>query len=243
MTQDFEAIYRRAREAFDNNQYEEAEPLLLTLLEGNPRGYADVFNKLGLICHHRGDYHQAASYFSKALSLNPKYTEASLNLAVTFNEMGEYEKASEVFSKAAGFVREGRLSLDPFVQGKLANEHGKLGDQYYDLGLYDDALEEYQKALSIRPQFVDIMTKVGMTLRAKGALDEAIRVFMRAKEVNPHYVPAFIHLGVTYYMKGFLDTAIEEWETAQKLNPESREAKVYLALARKETFDPEGKDS
>jgi len=82
---------------------------------------------------------------------------------------------------------------------------------------------------------VDIITKIGITLREKGQFDEAIRVFTRAKELNPNYPQALVHLGVTYYMKGFIDLAMEEWEKVQDLNPKSREAKVYLSLAKRET--------
>ncbi len=149
--------------------------------------------------------------------------------------MGRYEEANEIFAKAAQVINAEPVPIDPYIQGKLANEHGLLGDQYYDLSRFDEALDEYRKALNLRPTFVDIITKIGITLREKGQFDEAIRVFMRAKELNPNYTHALIHLGVTYYMKGFIDLAMDEWSKVEKLNPESREAKVYLSLAKRET--------
>jgi tetratricopeptide (TPR) repeat protein len=190
---------------------------------------------LGIIFHQRGEWERASLFFKKALEINPKYTEASLNLAVTYNDLGRYEDANEIFGKAAQVVKSEPVPIDPFIQGKLANEHALLGDQYYDLSRYDEALDEYRKALNLRPTFVDIITKIGVTLREKGQFDEAIRVLMRAKELNPNYSQALIHLGVTYYMKGFIDLAMEEWGKVQDINPESREAKVYLSLAKRET--------
>jgi tetratricopeptide (TPR) repeat protein len=230
---EFEKVYRAAQECFDDNRFDEAERLFLKLLDRNTRGYADVFNRLGLISSQKGLYERAAQYFEKALSLNPKYTDASLNLVVTYNELRKFSEAERVFNQAAKVVRSEPASLDPFIEGKLANEHGKLGNAYHDLGRYDQALDEYQKAVTLRPNFVDILTKIGMTLREMGNLDQAIEAFTKAKEAGPKYLPAYIHLGITYYTQGRRDLAVQEWKIAQKIDPANRAVQVYLNLAKK----------
>lgn len=233
MTLEREKVYMEARTAFDKGEYDKAEKLFLELLKLNTN-YADVYNKLGFIHHQKNDLDKAAWFFEKALQLNPGYTEASLNLSVTYNELGRFEDANRIFSHAAKLAHPAPSVLDPYVQGKLANEHAQLGDQYYDLGLYDEALDEYKKALKLRPNFVDIITKAGITLREKGQFDEAIRVFMRAKEVNPRYIAALIHLGITYYMKGFIDLAVDEWDRAIKIDPKNKDAQAYMNMIKKE---------
>ncbi len=235
--EDFEKVYEQARTAFEEGKIIEAERLFLELLQNHPQGYADIYNKLGIITFQKGNMEMAVVYFRKALQINPRYTEASLNLTIALNDLGRYDEASETFSKAAHLVRSEAESIDPFIRGKLANEHAKLGDQYFEVGLFDGALEEYRKALSIRPRFVDVVAKVGITLREKGSFDEAIETFQQAKEIHPKYIPAFIHLGVTYYMKGFVDLALVEWEEAQKINPAGKEAQVYLAMAKKDIIE------
>jgi tetratricopeptide (TPR) repeat protein len=230
---EFERVYRTAQECFDDQRFDEAERLFLKLLDRNTRGYADVFNRLGLISVQKGLYERAAHYFEKALAINPKYTDASLNLVVTYNELRNFSDAERVFNQAAKVVRSEPASLDPFIQGKLANEHGKLGDAYYDLGRYNPALDEYRKAVSLRPNFVDILTKIGMTLREMGELDQAVAAFGKAKEAGPKYVPACIHLGITYYTQGRRDLAFQEWKAAQKIDPANRAVQIYLNLAKK----------
>jgi tetratricopeptide (TPR) repeat protein len=237
--ENFEKLYEQARIAFEDGKILDAERLFLRLLEGHPKGYADIFNKLGIITYQKGNLESAVDYFKKALEINPRYTEASLNLTIALNDLGRYDEAGETFARAAHVVRSESRSIDPFIQGKIANEHAKLGDQYAEIGLFDEALEQYRKALSIRPGFVDIITKVGITLREKGAFDDAIETLIKAKEIHPRYIPAMIHLGVTYYIKGFLDLALAEWEMAQEINPEGKEAQVYLSLARKEVIENE----
>ena len=234
MDDNFQDAYERARKFYEEGDYTRAERLYLQILKTNSKGYADVFNKLGLIHHRKGKLVKAAESFEQALSLNPKYTEASLNLAVTYNDLGRFDDANRVFSQATNVVRDEPTSLDPFIQGKLANMHGTLGDMYFDLALYDDALREFRKALKLRPSSVDIMTKIGITLREQRDFDDAIQMLMKAKRTNPKYLLSYIHLGITYYMKGFLDLAMEEWEAAQRIDPSRREAQVYIALAKKE---------
>ncbi|HEY3347220.1 MAG TPA: tetratricopeptide repeat protein, partial [Nitrospirota bacterium] len=190
--------------------------------------------KLGLIYHNRGELGRAANAFKKALEQNPGYTEVSLNLAVTLNDMGKYNEASEVFGKAAKIAHSSPFTLDPYIKGKLANEHSRIGDIYNDLGLYGEAVEEYRKALGLRPMFVDIITKIGIAYREKGLYNEAIREFMKAKEINPHYVPARINLGITYYMKGFIDLAVGEWNEALTVNPGNTDALMYLKFIQSE---------
>jgi hypothetical protein len=46
---DFEKIYERARIAFEEGKIIEAERLFLQLLGGHPKGYADIYYKLGII--------------------------------------------------------------------------------------------------------------------------------------------------------------------------------------------------
>src|SRR3972149_7741480 len=234
MNSEFEVSHYHAMTLFQEGRYDEAERVFLQLLTHRPQGFADIYNKLGFIYQWRGELQKAADFFQKALNLNPQYTEAALNLAVTYNDMGLYDEAVETFNRAASVVKAQPRSLDPYIRGRLANEHARLGDLYYALGLYEEALDEYRKALTLRPNLVDIMTKIGITLRDQGALDEAIRIFMRAKEVHPRYGQAFIHLGITYYMKGFVDMARKEWEALKEVDPNSHGANLYLALAKKE---------
>lgn len=227
----FDAIRHQAERLFQQERYGEAEVLFLDLLSGHPLGYPDVYNRLGLIHHHRHQLERAAEFFERAVGLNSRYTEAAVNLALTYIDLGRYEDAHVAMEQAARVAGEGPTG-DPYILGKLANEHAMLGDRYFELGKLDEALDEYRRALTLRPHFADIMTKIGVTMREKGQLDEAIRVLLRAKEVAPRYNVAKIQLGVTYYMKGFMNLAQREWESVEDSDPGNRSVKVYLSLAR-----------
>ena len=117
--------------------------------------FADVWNMLGVIYHAQGKFQKAIDCFSNALSINPNYTEAQLHLAVTYNDLGQYDKAQKIYRQAKEYKgveadAQDRLP-DSFVRGKLANMHAELGDTYWGIGLFEEALEEYSKALE-KPQ-------------------------------------------------------------------------------------------
>ncbi len=233
MSQDLYELYQMGNDLFDAGRYTEAEPVLRDVIRLNPN-YADVLNKLGIIAHLNSRFKEASEYFERALVLNPMYTEASLNLAITYNEMGEFRKAQEVFSLAAQIAHPTPTSLDPFAARKLANEHYKIGNIYLEFGMWDDAIEEYRKAVKLHPGAADFHTKLGIAIRSKGNYEDAVIYFVKAKEINPDYGQGWVQLGLTYYMKGMIGLALEEWESALRYNPKLEEAKTYLKLLRKE---------
>ncbi len=239
---DFEKNYQVAQQYFEEEKYLEAEEIYLELIKKIPEGCADIYNNLGFIKHQAGEIENAVIYFKRALQINPHYTEAALNLTIAYNDVRQYDEAAAVFSRAAEDVRTksgSEAMLDPFLKGKLANEHFKLGNTYFEVGLLDEAEAQYRKALSMRSNFVDVLTRLGITLREKGRFTEAIDSFRRAKDLKPAYTPAMIHLGIAYYASGFVDLAQEEWEAVREIDPEGKEVKVYLALARKKIVETE----
>src|SRR4051812_18437164 len=201
-----------AREHYQANEYDKAEPLLLQIVRDH-RGFADMHNMLGVIHHSHGRFTQAQEMFEAALGINPNYTEAALNLAVTYNDLGKYQAARDVYAKAIANSKSQPKQMDPFARGKIANMHARTADAYIGLGLLDEALIEYQKALELCPTFADIRTKLASTLRDNGDKEGAVREYRTAKEQAPHYLPARINLGVTLYSVGKKDEARAEWES------------------------------
>jgi tetratricopeptide (TPR) repeat protein len=221
-------LLARGRDAYEANDYDKAEPCLVQLVN-EQRGFADVHDMLGVIYHHQGRLHEAAAMFEAALRLNPNYTEAALNLAVTYNDLGRYQEAKEVYGQALRASRSGPRKLDPFAQGKIANMHADVGKAYDALALYPEAVREYEKALELCPHFQDIRTLLGTTLREMGALPAAVRELERVRRETPKYVPARLSLGLAYQALGRLDEAREEWDAALNFDAENKPARMYLA--------------
>jgi tetratricopeptide (TPR) repeat protein len=157
METDLKELYQTGKESFQKGVYPKAQECFEKFIKKN-KEFADVFNMLGIIYHGQGNFTKAVESFEKALKINSKYTEAALNLSVTYNDLGQYARAKEVYSKATKAKRlESVAELqDDYARAKVANMHSELGDVYRSIGLYDEAIEEYRKALKLKPQFVDI---------------------------------------------------------------------------------------
>jgi tetratricopeptide (TPR) repeat protein len=217
------------REHYAKREFEKAEQMLRMVLEEEDR-YADVHDMLGVIAHSRGNFLVAERHFERALELNPAYTEAALNLAVTYNDRGKYEKAREVYSRIKVGPVGTAQGLDPFARGKLANMHADLAQAYADAGLPREAIREYDKATSLCPQFADLQVKLGTLLREVNDLPAARVHYEAALQAKPNYVPARLQLGVTLLALGEATAAEEHWREVIKLEPENSQAKMYLRM-------------
>jgi tetratricopeptide (TPR) repeat protein len=218
------------REHYRANDYEAAERVLTEVLDRH-RGFADVFNMLGVIWHGQGKLAEAQQAFESALQLNPAYTEAALNLAVTYNDLGKYADARTVYAKAIQRTRAAPRSLDPYVQGKLANMHADLGAAYAEHALYPEAVREYHKALELCPTFGDLRTRLAAVLRDAGDVASAARELEIVKTTQPRYLPARLALGTALFSLGRRDDAVREWEAVLAIDPDSRAARLYLRVA------------
>jgi tetratricopeptide (TPR) repeat protein len=230
MASEIRQVVQQATAAFEAGDYEEAEALLRQIVNKTPT-YANVYNMLGFIAGQRNTPEKAVALFRQALSLNPNYTEARLNLVLTLAEMGAYDQAAEEASKLE--VREPtssqRLSLG--VRGKLANAHADLGKKYHELSLYAEAVAEFDKALRLCPTFPDIHNRRAVSCRELGQYAEAKASLLKALELKPNYVEAHVNLGVLHQKLGDLAEAVKSWERALQLDPKHQLARIYLKQA------------
>jgi tetratricopeptide (TPR) repeat protein len=230
MSSDIRQMIQQATAAFQAGNYDEAEALLSEVV-GRVPPYANVLNMLGFIASRRNELDKAAGLFRQALSLNPNYTEAQINLALTLAEMGAYEEAAQEVAKMQGRESGDPQRLGVGVLGKLANAHADLGKKYHDLGLYAEAVAEYDKALRLCPNFPDIHNRRALSCREKGDFAEAKISLLRALELNPNYVEAHVNLGVLHQRQGHLTDAVKTWQRALQIDPKHRLARAYLKQA------------
>jgi tetratricopeptide (TPR) repeat protein len=146
-------LLQRGRESFRAGQYDKAEKAL-TPLARERIPYADVYSMLGSIHYQKGRLLDALALFDEALRLNPGYTEAALNLALTYNDLGKYEESKRVYQRMIAARKDsGPDNVDPFVKGKIANMHADVAIAYEQAGLHEEAATEYRRALSLCPTF------------------------------------------------------------------------------------------
>jgi tetratricopeptide (TPR) repeat protein len=231
MDEHLKQLLALSREHYQKREYDKAEYLLRQVVAKTDR-FADVFDMLGVIAHSRGDFVLAERYFEKAVALNPNYTEAQLNLMVTYNDLGKYDAARKIYESIRNRGGAEGGGSDPFAKGKIANMHAETAQAYHDAGMTPEAIVELEKAVALCPQFADLRTRLGVLLRDSGDVERARQQFEAAKEANPKYVQAHVLLGVLLLSRGDNDSAVQEFEQVLKLDPDNKSANMYLKIAR-----------
>jgi tetratricopeptide (TPR) repeat protein len=217
------------REHYQKREFDKAEYLLKQVVAATDR-FADVFDMLGVIAHSRGDFAQAEQHFERAVALNPNYTEAQLNLMVTYNDLGKYDAAREIYGRIRNRGAEGG-SGDPFAKGKIANMHADLSQAYQDAGMVGEAIGELEKAVHLCPHFADLRTRLASLYRDTSQMQRAREQLELAKASNPNYAQARVLLGVVLLSAGEVPAARAEFEAVLTADPENKSAQMYLKIA------------
>jgi Flp pilus assembly protein TadD len=109
-----------------------------------------------------------------------------------------------------------------------ANELVRAGIAAQQHGDNRSAIEDFQKALVIRPDMVEAHTGLGAALAAAGQLDAAIAEDTRALALASDKTAVRMNLGMAYYKKGDVPHAREQFETVHAAMPLDVSAAVLL---------------
>ncbi len=231
MDEQVRLLLAQGREHYSKQEYDEAGKLLEQVLAQDDR-FADAHDMLGVIDHQAGRLVDAEKHFERALALNPNYTEAALNLAVTYNDRGKFDEARKIYARIKDRPGGDITALDPFARGKIANMHAALGEAYNDANMTSEAVSEYERAVRLCPDFADLRTRLATLLRQSGDLSGARDHYEAAIRAKPGFVQARVLLGVTLLAMGDLDRAEAAWNGALEHDPELVSAKMYLRMLK-----------
>jgi Flp pilus assembly protein TadD len=210
---------------------------------------------LGIVAHRRNwDYRSELAIWEDTVSKAPGNERAHYNLGLTFNRLGQPDKAIGCYRQAveikpdfarahnnlgAALQQKGRndeailhfneaLKLDP----DDADTHNNLGVALTDRGQLDEAIAHYERAVEIRPDFADAHNGLGGLLFQKHKLEDAMAHFCRAVELKPESAEAHNNLGAALAMQGRLDEAIAQFEKTLELKPDHSGARQNLERVR-----------
>jgi tetratricopeptide (TPR) repeat protein len=124
-----------------------------------------------------------------------------------------------------------------FGQGKFSQYYNK-GIEFYKAGKYDQAGEEFKKALELKPNHVYAMYGLGNTYYCKAMYDEAVKIYLNAIKINPDYPKVHYSLSLAYSKLGMTRDAEKEKEIFRKLtqgeSAGATSARVKPSYAEKE---------
>lgn len=164
------------------------------------------------------DPDRAQRHFRAALTLQHNHPDACHLLAVTLMQAGKDLDEAESLIRVA-------LAEKP----DEPVYYNSLGTVLWQKGDIAGAGTYFNKAISLRPGYVDALYNSGNAYRELKEYDKAVVAYQNAIGVEPTYIRAYNDLGLVYqFMERFQD-AIEQFMTALELDPVWSD--VYLNLA------------
>ena len=167
----------------------------------------------------REGHEQAIALFGKGLEADQNFALAHFGLGISLFATNNRWKASGEFRKA--------IQLD----ATFVDAYKWLGDLLVNSPrrLYDQAIQAYQKAVELSPDYAEALVGLGDARQAKGQYDEAIAEYRKALQLEPENARVHFGLGKIYYNeKQLYHESVAEYQRAIQLDPKFLEAHLSL---------------
>jgi tetratricopeptide (TPR) repeat protein len=119
----------------------------------------------------------------------------------------------------------------------LIRPYNNLGEAYDKIGKYDLAIEEFEAALRLNPNYFFALSNLGNIYGKKKEYGQAISYTQKALQQKSDYAPGHYNLAKALHLTGNPDKAMSSYRLAIKYNPYFEEAFFnlgFLAIERKQ---------
>jgi len=152
------------------------------------------------------NFEGAINEYSKALKIDPEYTDALYERGLSKIEIHDFEGAIKDYTKA--------LKINPeFYYG-----YGFRGDVNTTLGEYTAALADYEQALEINPNYCHALSRAGYLKAELKDYKGAIDYYSRAIDIDSTKAVNFFNRGLSKRRLSQLVDAIDDFDKAINLS-------------------------
>jgi serine/threonine protein kinase/tetratricopeptide (TPR) repeat protein len=208
-------------------------------------------------------FKDAVGSFEKAVELDPSFAFAYGYLASSYSWLDDIGARDEAIKKAkalsekatdkerfyidatyARYIerdREKRFRIVQQAAEKFPKEkdfHYWLGVIYRSDGKYEEALEEYNKALELDPNYGEIHNELGYLYAELRNFEKSIEHFKKYLSLNPGDANPLDSIAEAYFLMGRLDEAISKYKEALEIKPDwlGTSLKIGYIYALKEDY-------
>lgn len=119
------------------------------------------------------------------------------------------------------------------------NTHNNLGDVYGRWGDKQKALQEFQTAINLKPNYADAYHNLGNTYRELGDKQKALENYQNALKYNPNLWQSYQNIAALYFEDKQYEKSLEYIQKAITVNPKNINlynnlATVYLSMGDKQ---------
>lgn len=193
---------------------------------------------------------EARPYFEKAVAEDEDFAMAHLNLAFTAPSAKDFFASLEKAASLADKVSDGeRLFIlasqaivngDPAMQGEYCKQlvekfpkderaQNNLGTHYFGQQDWQKAINAYEVAVQINPDFSQPYNQLGYSYRFLGNYDEAEKVFKKYIEIIPNDPNPYDSYAELLMKTGRYKESIENYKKALEVNPKFVASHVGIA--------------
>lgn len=206
----------------EHGSYAEVSSELESYTAAHPKSWQALY-QLGYVYLQLHQVQKSLIALSKSLVLNDKFPDAHKTLAFDLNILGRQDLATVELKRA--------IQLDP----KSFESHYELGRILFEKGYYLDAVEQFETAKSLKPDFVKAYHNQGLAYAALGENTKAIAEFQKALTLNAKAgVPSawpLIDFGTYYNLQNDFSKAKDMLLQAIQIDGNSDQAFSELAKA------------
>lgn len=176
-----------------------------------------AYNNRGSIHMDLGHIQRAKEDFIKAVTLNPKYGEAHLNMCVVNFRLKDFSAALRDCNTA--------INLRPnYIKARI--DRSAL---FLEIGKYADAINDCEHVLQLDAQNIDAYLNCGLAYSSMGKLHEALRYLDNALRVDSKNAIAYFHRGFLHNSMGQYQNALQDYSKA--IDFDTNYADAYLNRA------------
>jgi tetratricopeptide (TPR) repeat protein len=126
----------------------------------------------------------------------------------TIRQIGVWKNGVDLWGRVIEQERE-RAPMAYYYRGSVFEKRGQL----------DKALEDYTRAITIYPSYVEAYSDRGAVFEKMGLVERALEDFDRAIDLDPSYYHAYNNKGTLYGKAGSFGEAIASFNKAIEVNP------------------------
>ena len=202
------------------------EPSYQQTITDIPAGTAQEYYNRGNIYGKKGNLIQAISDYTKAIEINPIFTEAYYNRGNTYEKQGNLTQAISDYTKA--------IEINPIFTEAYYNR----GNTYEKQGNLTQAISDYTKAIETNPKYAAAYCNRGNVYQTQGNLTLAIADYNKALEISPNDSTSLYNRGLAYYGAEQYGKALTDYTTAISQNPDKEAYEDFIKnVPAKKTSD------
>lgn len=241
-------------------EYEESVNTLKRLVALNNESVLG-FYYLGRTYSQMKLYRDAVGYFKRTLELRPDFSQAAIDMAASYEALGDYPQAIEVYHHVLDaddnradvlqrliqlLIQQRRFEealeyLNIAIESGLGGQETlrKIGLVHLELEQFADAIKVFKEILDKDPAAYHVRLYQGMAYEEKGDLDSAYAEFAKIPRSAPSYNDAIGHMAFILKEKGKVVEAIDLLKNAIAVDPTQIELHLNLSALYEAAERPE----